>query len=316
MSKALIFGATGQDGSYLSEFLLKKGYSVHGVVRRSSAINPRLAFMQDVKFHYGDVLDGSFVHNLIAKTRPKEIYNLAAQSDVKVSFDNPEYTSKVNALGTLNILEAIRNNWRTAKFYQASSSEMFGKVQETPQTENTPFYPRSPYGVSKVFAHYLTRNYREAYGLFAVGGILYNHESPRRGEEFLSRKVTKAVARIKAGKQDYLYLGSMDPKRDWGYAPDYVEGIWQMLQQDSPDEFILATGETHSVQEFVEEAFSYAGLDWRKHVKQDKNLIRPSEVQLLVGDYSKAKEKMGWEPKTTFKQLVQIMVDADLGAEK
>lgn len=313
--KALITGVTGQDGTYLAEFLLEKGYTVHGLARRSSSPNPRNHLLQDVQLHYGDVLDANAMHELVKSVRPDEVYNLAAQSDVKVSFENAEYTTRVNALGTLNLLEAIRLNWRSARFYQASTSEMFGKVQAVPQVETTTFYPRSPYGASKAYAHYIVRNYREAYNLFAVAGILYNHESPRRGEEFLSRKVTKAVARIKLGLQDTLLLGDLEPKRDWGYAPDYVEGMWMMLRHDTPDEFILATGENHSVKEFVQEAFKCVGLDYRQYVKKDKRFMRPSEVNTLLGDASKARNILGWESKVGFKELVKIMVEEDLKNE-
>ncbi len=323
MKKALITGITGQDGSYLAELLLDKGYEVHGIIRRASSFNTgRLEHIykdshyKDARLflHYGDLTDAVMLSKLLYQVKPDEIYNLAAQSHVRVSFDIPEYTGDVTALGTLRILEAIRETELQCKFYQASSSEMFGKVMETPQKETTPFYPRSPYACAKVFGHWLTVNYRESYNMFACSGILFNHESPRRGETFVTRKVTRAVARIKAGVQDALYMGNLDAKRDWGYAPEYVEAMWRMLQQDAPDDYVVATGETHTVREFLEESFGYVGLDWQKYVKQDPRYYRPAEVDLLLGDPSKAKEKLGWVPKTLFVDLVRIMVDADMKA--
>ena len=318
--KALITGITGQDGSYLAELLLSKGYEVHGIVRRASTFNrgrldeiysdPQLNETR-LFLHYGDLTDGSLVR-LLDRVQPEEIYNLGAQSHVRVSFDNPEYTSDVNATGSVRLLEAIREAGIKPRFYQASSSEMYGLVREVPQTENTPFYPRSPYAVSKVFAFWMTVNYREAYGLHATNGILFNHESPRRGEGFVTRKITRAVAHITAGLQYKLYLGNLDAKRDWGYAKEYVEAMWLMLQQDQPDDYVVATGETHSVREFLEESFHYAGLDWQKYVELDRRYLRPSEVDLLIGDGSKAKRKLNWEPKTKFKELVRLMVDADI----
>jgi GDPmannose 4,6-dehydratase len=318
--KALITGITGQDGSYLAELLLSKGYEVHGIVRRASTFNrgrldeiysdPQLSETH-LFLHYGDLTDGSLVR-LLDRVKPDEIYNLGAQSHVRVSFDNPEYTSDVNATGTVRLLEAIRESGIKPRFYQASSSEMYGLVQEVPQTEKTPFYPRSPYAVTKVFAYWMTVNYREAYGMHATNGILFNHESPRRGEGFVTRKITRAVAQIKAGLQNKLYLGNLDAKRDWGYAKEYVEAMWLMLQQDKPDDYVVATGETHSVREFLEESFTYAGLDWKKYVELDPRYLRPSEVDLLIGDGSKAKRQLNWEPKTKFKELVRLMVDADI----
>ena len=325
MKKALITGITGQDGSYLAELLLAKGYEVHGIIRRASTFNTgridhlyQDPHINDVQLflHYGDTADSTSLIKLLYCIQPDEIYHLAAQSHVRVSFDIPEYTGDVTGLGTLRILEAIRETGVKAKFYQASSSEMYGKVQEVPQRETTPFYPRSPYGAAKVYAYWVTVNYRESYGIFACNGILFNHESPRRGETFVTRKVTSAVAHIKAGLQDKLYLGNLDAKRDWGYAKEYVEAMWRMLQQEESDDYVIATGETHAVHEFVEEAFSYAGLDWRDHVEIDPKYYRPSEVDLLVGDASKAKRVLEWEPKTTFKDLVSLMVDADMVALK
>ena len=325
MKKALITGITGQDGSYLAELLLAKGYEVHGIIRRASTFNtgridhlyqdPHINDIQ-LFLHYGDTADSTSLIKLLYRIQPDEIYHLAAQSHVRVSFDIPEYTGDVTGLGTLRILEAIRETGVKAKFYQASSSEMYGKVQEVPQRETSPFYPRSPYGAAKVYAYWITVNYRESYRIFACNGILFNHESPRRGETFVTRKVTRAVAHIKAGLQDKLYLGNLDAKRDWGYAKEYVEAMWRMLQQEEPDDYVIATGEPHSVQEFVEEAFSYAGLDWQDHVEIDPKYYRPSEVDLLVGDASKAKRVLEWEPKTTFKDLVSLMVDADMSALK
>ena len=323
MKKALITGITGQDGSYLAELLLAKGYEIHGIIRRASTFNTERIdhlyqdpHINDVQLflHYSDIADSTSLIKLLYRIQPDEIYHLAAQSHVRVSFDIPEYTGDVTGLGTLRILEAIRETGVKAKFYQASSSEMYGKVQEVPQRETTPFYPRSPYGAAKVYAYWTTVNYRESYGIFACNGILFNHESPRRGETFVTRKVTRAVAHIKAGLQDKLYLGNLNAKRDWGYAKEYVEAMWRMLQQEESDDYVIATGETHAVQEFVEEAFAYAGLDWRDYVEIDPKYYRPSEVDLLVGDASKAKRVLEWEPKTTFKDLVSLMVDADMAA--
>jgi GDPmannose 4,6-dehydratase len=323
LKRALITGITGQDGSYLAELLLSKGYEVHGVIRRASNFNTgRIdSLYQDphvngvrLFLHYGDIADSTNMIKLLYRLQPQEIYHLAAQSHVRVSFDIPEYTGDVTALGTTRILEAIRETGLNAKFYQASSSEMFGKVQEIPQRESTPFYPRSPYAAAKLYAHWLTVNYRESYGVFACSGILFNHESPRRGETFVTRKITRAVAAIKAGLQDELYMGNLDARRDWGYAPEYVEAMWLMLQQDTPDDYVIATGETHSVREFLEEAFSHVGLDWKQHVKIDPRYFRPSEVDLLVGDASKAKRILGWQSKVDFRSLVHLMVDADIEA--
>jgi GDPmannose 4,6-dehydratase len=318
--KALVTGITGQDGSYLAELLLSKGYEVHGLIRRASSFNTaRLEHLYadphqqaTLKLHYGDLSDASALARLIGKIAPDEIYNLAAQSHVRVSFDGPEYTTDITATGAVRLLEAIRETGIKTKFYQASSSEMYGKVLEIPQRETTPFYPRSPYGCAKVFAYWITVNYRESYGLFACNGILFNHESPRRGETFVTRKITRAVAHIQAGLQDKLYLGNLDAQRDWGYAKEYVEAMWLMLQQGQPDDYVIATNETHRVREFLEGAFGHAGLDWRKHVEIDANYFRPAEVDLLIGDYSKAKQKLGWQPKTTFNELVKLMVDADI----
>lgn len=319
--RALITGITGQDGSYLAELLLSKGYEVHGVIRRASTFNTsRLEQIyadphvqkSSLKLHYGDLSDASALSRLIGKIAPEEIYNLAAQSHVRVSFDSPEYTTDITATGAVRLLEAIRETGIKPRFYQASSSEMFGKAQDIPQRETTPFYPRSPYGCAKVYAHWITVNYRESYDLFACSGILFNHESPRRGETFVTRKITRAAAHIKAGLQQKLYLGNLDAKRDWGYAKEYVEAMWLMLQQDQPDDYVIATNETHSVREFLEAAFAHAGLTWQKHVEIDPNYFRPTEVDLLIGDYSKAKQKLGWEPKTTFNALARLMVDADM----
>jgi GDPmannose 4,6-dehydratase len=321
MKKALITGITGQDGSYLADLLLSKDYEVHGIIRRASTFNTsRIDHLyQDshvngvrLFLHYGDLSDSVNLVKLIYELKPDEIYHLAAQSHVRVSFDIPEYTSDITGIGTIRILEAIREAGVRARFYQASSSEMYGKVQAVPQTETTPFWPRSPYGVAKVFAYWATVNYRESYGLHATNGILFNHESPRRGETFVTRKITRAVARIKRGLQKELYLGNLDAKRDWGYAKEYVEGMWLMLQHDQPGDYILATNETHTVREFCEEAFAHAGLDWQQYVKHDQRYERPAEVELLIGDPSKAKREFGWEPKITFHGLVQLMVDADL----
>lgn len=321
--KALITGITGQDGSYLAELLLKKGYEVHGIIRRSSSFNTaRIAGIYkdphepdaQLRLHYGDLTDGSAMNQVLKTVQPNEIYHLGAQSHVRVSFDIPEYTGDVTGVGTLRILEAIRDTGVKTKFYQASSSEMFGLVQETPQSEKTPFYPRSPYACAKVYAYWLTVNYREGYNMFACNGILFNHESPRRGETFVSRKISRGVARIKAGLDQYLYLGNLKAQRDWGYAPEYVEAMWLMLQQDKPDDYIVATGETHTVEEFVEAAFRHVGLDWKKHVKIDSHYFRPTEVDLLIGNAAKAKKVLNWQPKVKFKDLVKIMVDADLEA--
>ena len=319
--RALITGITGQDGSYLAELLLSKGCEVHGIIRRASTFNtgrldhiysdPHLS-KTALKLHYGDLSDASAMARLIDQIAPDEIYNLAAQSHVRVSFDSPEYTTDITATGVVRLLEAIRETGIKPRFYQASSSEMFGKVQEVPQRETTPFYPRSPYGCAKVYAHWITVNYRESYGLHASNGILFNHESPRRGETFVTRKITRAVAHIQAGLQQKLYLGNLDAKRDWGYAQEYVQAMWLMLQQDQPDDYVIATNETHSVREFLEAAFAHAGLDWRKYVEIDANYYRPTEVDLLIGDYSKAKKKLGWEPKTRFVDLVKLMVEADV----
>lgn len=321
MKKALITGITGQDGSYLAEFLLKKDYEVHGLYRRSSSFNTgRLeGIRQDphvpnARFlgRYGDLSDGVSLVKMLYELQPDEIYHLGAQSHVRVSFDIPEYTADITALGTIRILEAIRETGVRPRFYQASSSEMFGKVAEIPQCETTPFHPRSPYAVSKVFAYWATVNYRESYDMFACNGILFNHESPRRGETFVTRKITRAIAYIKAGLQKKLYLGNLDAKRDWGYAKEYVEAMWLMLQQDKPDDYVIATGETHSVREFCEAAFAHAGLDWQKYVEIDQRYFRPAEVDVLVGNAAKAKKQLGWEPQTKFKDLVRLMVDADI----
>jgi GDPmannose 4,6-dehydratase len=311
--KAFITGITGQDGSYLAEILLEKDYEVYGMVRRSSTFNrSRIDHLYGrLELVYGDLGDGSSLNQLMRTIRPDEVYNLGAQSHVRVSFDIPEYTADVVALGTLRLLDAIREGDLRCRFYQASSSEMFGKVHEVPQNEETEFHPRSPYAVGKLFAHWITRNYREAYGMYAVNGILFNHESPRRAESFVTRKITVAIGSILRGEQKELRLGNLEAKRDWGYALDYMEGAWRMLQQDEPDDYVLATGETHSVQEFLEAAFTYAGLDWRDYVKIDPRYFRPAEVDLLIGDYSKAKEKLGWEPTVRFEELVRMMVDAD-----
>lgn len=318
---AFITGITGQDGSYLAEFLLSKGYEVYGLVRRSSTYNrERIEHLfkdaqhKNTKFGlaHGDLTDASNISRLIGDIEPNEIYNLGAQSHVRTSFDAPEYTANVVALGTLRILEIIRDLKFKPKFYQASSSEMFGKIREAPQSEKTPFYPRSPYGIAKVFGYGVTVNYREAYGIHASNGILFNHESPRRGENFVTRKITTGIAEILAGKKDKIYLGNLDAKRDWGYAPEYVDAMWRILQQDTPDDYVIATGETHSIREFLTEAFSLAGIsDWGKYVGVDPIYYRPTEVDLLIGDPSKAKEKLGWEPKVKFKELVRIMLEAD-----
>jgi GDPmannose 4,6-dehydratase len=321
MKKALITGITGQDGSYLAELLLGKGYEVHGIIRRASTFNTgRIdALYQDphvhgirLFLHYGDMADSTNLIRLLYHIQPDEIYHLAAQSHVKVSFDIPEYTADVTGLGTVRILEAIRETQVRARFYQASSSEMFGNAAEVPQRETTPLRPRSPYAAAKAFAHWTTLNFREAYNVFACSGILFNHESPRRGETFVTRKITRAVAEIRQGLQDVLYLGNLDARRDWGFAPDYVEAMWLMLQEPSPDDYVIATGETHSVREFLAEAFSYVDLDWKDYVREDPRYYRPTEVDVLVGDASKARKALGWSPSVGFKDLVRLMVDADL----
>ncbi|MEI0549839.1 GDP-mannose 4,6-dehydratase [Brachyspira intermedia] len=321
MKKALITGITGQDGSYLTELLLEKGYEVHGIIRRSSSFNTERIdhlysdpHINDVRMflHYGDLSDSSNLSRILERIQPDEIYNLAAQSHVRVSFDMPEYTADVTGLGTIRLLDAIKETQIKTKFYQASTSELYGKVVETPQTEKTPFYPRSPYACAKVYSYWITVNYRESYDMYACNGILFNHESPRRGETFVTKKITHAIARILNKEQDKLYLGNLDSKRDWGYAKDYVEAMWLMLQQDKADDYVIATGETHSVKEFLDEAFGLVGLDWKKYVEIDPRYYRPTEVDLLLGDPTKAKEKLGWQPKTTFKELVKIMLDYDL----
>ncbi len=316
MKKALITGITGQDGSYLAELLLQKGYEVHGIVRRSSntSFGRIQAIQHRLHIHHADLYDQMSLIEAIESSEPNEIYNLAAQSFVPVSWRQPVLTGEFTALSVTKMLEAVRTVNKKIKFYQASSSEMFGKVIETPQKETTPFYPRSPYGVAKVYGHFITVNYRESYDMFACSGILFNHESPRRGLEFVTRKVTDGVAQITAGKLKKLAMGNLDAKRDWGYAKDYVEAMWLMLQQKSPDDYVIATNETHSVRELLSVAFARAGLDYKKHVYIDKRFVRPAEVDLLMGDYSKAKRKMGWKPRTTFKELINLMVDADLEA--
>ena len=327
MKRALITGITGQDGSYLAEFLLAKGYEVHGIIRRASTFNTSRIdhlyadpHVNGVRFflHYGDLTDAVQMVKLLYDLKPDEIYNLGAQSHVRVSFDIPEYTGDVDGLGTLRILEAVREAGlaKNVRFYQASSSEMFGKVQEVPQTERTPFWPRSPYACAKVYAYWLTVNYRESYRLHASNGILFNHESPRRGETFVTRKITRAAARIKLGLQQSVYLGNLEAKRDWGYAKEYVEMMWLMLQQDEPGDYVVATNETHSVRDFCAEAFGLLELDWKQHVQFDARYERPSEVDLLIGDPAKAKRQLGWEPKVRFKDLVKIMIDADLELAK
>lgn len=340
MKKALITGITGQDGSYLAELLLEKGYEVHGMIRRASTFNTERIdhLYQDphingvrLFLHYGDLSDGSNISRLIGKIRPDEIYHLGAQSHVRVSFDIPEYTGDIDGLGTVRILDAIKDSGVQTKFYQASSSEMFGKVLEVPQTEKTPFYPRSPYACAKVYGYWITKNYRESYGMFASNGILFNHESPRRGETFVTRKITRGLSRIVCGLEDTLYLGNIDAKRDWGYAKDYAEGMWKILQSDSPDDYVLATNETHTVREFIGEAAAILGIElvWEgsgvneegKDARTGKTIIRidpkyfrPAEVDLLIGDPSKAKKELGWEPKTKFRELVRLMTDADFAA--
>lgn len=328
MKKAFITGITGQDSSYLADLLLEKGYEVHGLVRRSSkyiiGAHEGSLYHEDVTIHharlhlyYGDLSDFSSIARIIATVQPDEVYNLAAMSDVRVSFDIPEYTSDISGLGALRVIEAVRQSGKPGtKIYQASTSELYGKVAEVPQSETTPFHPRSPYSVSKQYAFWMSKNYREAYGMFISNGILFNHESPRRGPNFLTRKISRAVADIMLGSRRKVYLGNLDAKRDWGYAPEYVEAMWKMLQQEKADDYVLATGETHSVREFLEEAFSIAGKRWEDYVEIKKELFRPAEVDLLVGDASKAKRDFGWEPKVKFKQLVKILVEADLEAAK
>jgi len=321
--KALITGITGQDGSYLAELLLEKGYEVHGMIRRSSSFNTERIdhLYQDphvngVKLflHYGDLSDSASISHFLHDLQPDEVYHLGAQSHVRVSFDIPEYTGDVTGLGTTRLLEAIRETCPKARFYQASSSEMYGLVQAVPQREDTPFYPRSPYGAAKVYGYWMTVNYRESYNMHASNGILFNHESPRRGETFVTRKITRAVARIKAGLQKDLYMGNLDAKRDWGYAKEYVEAMWLMVQQEKGDDYVVATGETHSVREFLEVAFAHANLDWQEFVKIDPRYFRPAEVDLLIGDSSKARKVLNWEPKTTFAELCKIMVEADIAS--
>jgi len=318
--KALITGITGQDGSYLAEFLLKKGYQVYGIIRRSSSFNTdRIDHLyQDphkqpqLKLLYGDLTDGGNLSQILNDIQPDEVYNLGAQSHVRVSFDQPIYTVNVDALGTLRLLEALRMMKNPPRFYQASSSEMYGKVVQTPQTEETPFYPRSPYGCAKVYSFWQTVNYREAYNIFACNGILFNHESPRRGETFVTRKITRAATRIKLGLQEKLYLGNIEAKRDWGFAGDYVEAMWKMLQHDTPDDYVVATGQTYSVRQFLDEVFGHLSLDWNQYVEIDPRYYRPTEVDLLLGDASKAKRQLGWEPKVTFHQLAQMITNADM----
>lgn len=325
--RALLTGITGQDGSYLAELLLEKGYEVHGLIRRTSTFNTdRIDHIyvdphnEEARLflHYGDLTDGTMLRRVLEQVQPHEVYNLGAQSHVRVSFDSPEYTADSVGMGTLRLLEAIRDyQHRTdleVRFYQAGSSEMFGKVQEIPQRETTPFYPRSPYACAKVYAHWQTVNYRESYNLFACNGILFNHESPRRGETFVTRKITRAVARIVAGQQKKLYLGNLDAKRDWGYAKDYVRAMWLMLQQESPDDYVVATGETHAISEFLDIAFEHVNLDWHSYVEFDPRYLRPAEVDLLIGDPTKAKQALGWEPTVSFEELVKLMVEADLEA--
>jgi GDPmannose 4,6-dehydratase len=315
--KAFITGITGQDGSYLAELLLDKGYEVHGLVRRSSSFNTwRIDHVRSrVTLHYGDLVDQYSLVRTLQKVGPDEVYNLAAQSHVKVSFEMPEYTADVSAVGVLRLLDAVREIGLAARVYQAGSSEMFGLVQETPQTEKTPFYPRSPYACAKVFGHNITVNYREGYGMHISNGILFNHESPRRGENFVTRKITLGLAAIKQGRTKELRLGNLDAKRDWGFARDYVEAMWLMLQQPQADDYVIATGETHSVREFLEEAFSYVGMKWQDYVKVDEKYFRPSEVDLLLGNPAKAARVLGWKPKVGFKELVRLMVDADLNGQ-
>lgn len=318
--KAFITGITGQDGSYLAELLLDKGYEVYGIIRRSSSFNTsRIEHLyqdphQQTRLHllYGNLTDGSRIREILHDIKPDEVYNLGAQSHVRVSFDEPLFTAEVDAIGTLNVLEAVRWLEPAPRFYQASSSEMYGMVQEVPQNEKTPFHPRSPYACAKVYSYWQTVNYREAYNLFSCNGILFNHESPRRGETFVTRKITRAATRIKLGLQDKLYLGNLDAKRDWGFAGDYVEAMWRMLQQDEADDFVIATGETHSVREFLDEVFGYLDLDWEEYVEIDQRYFRPSEVDLLLGDPSKARDKLNWQPQVTFSGLARMMVDHDM----
>ena len=323
MKKAMITGITGQDGSYLAELLLEKGYEVHGIVRRASSFNRQridhlctnpAIYGKKLFLHYGDLTDAGRLSNLVYDVKPDEIYNLGAQSHVRISFDMPDLTGEIDALGTLRLLEAVRaaGLTKSVRFYQASTSELYGKVQEVPQRETTPFYPRSPYAVAKLYAFWAVKNYREAYGIFGSNGILFNHESPRRGENFVTRKITRSVARIKLGMQDDLRLGNIEAKRDWGFAGDYVEGMWRILQHPKPDDFVLATGEMHSVREFLQEAFSYVGLDWEKYTHHDSVYDRPSEVDQLLGCAEKAERELGWRPKVTFKELVRMMMDADI----
>jgi len=314
MRNALVIGITGQDGSYLAELLLEKGYRVHGLVRRASSFNTsRIDHILDrLTLHYGDLVDSSSLHAVLREARPEEIYNLGAQSHVLISFETPEYTGDVNAAGVGRLLEAIRVSGLKTRYYQASTSELFGQADEVPQTERTRFHPRSPYGCAKAYAFYMTQNYREAYGMYCCNGILFNHESPRRSENFVTRKITRAVGRIVAGTQRKLGLGNLEAKRDWGYAPDYVLGMWQMLQLDKPSDFVLATGETHSVREFLERAFGRAGLDWHKYVEPAERQIRPADVEILLGDATHAKKTLSWEPKVRFEGLVDLMVDADI----
>lgn len=322
MKKALITGITGQDGSYLAELLLSKGYEVHGLIRRASTFNTRRidhiyhdphgnGDPVNLYLHYGDITASDTLLDIIYNVRPEEIYHLAAQSHVRVSFDMPEYTGDSTGLGTIRILEAMRKSGIKSRFYQASSSEMFGAAHP-PQNENTPFEPRSPYAAAKVYSYWVTRNYREGYGMFCSNGILFNHESPRRGETFVTRKITRALAAIMAGKQKYLYLGNLDAKRDWGYAPEYVEAMWSILQQDQPDDYVIGTGESHTIREFLDEAFGYVGMDWEEFVRIDPRYFRPTEVDYLLADASRAQQKLGWKPKICFHELVRIMVDADL----
>jgi GDPmannose 4,6-dehydratase len=323
--RALLTGITGQDGSYLTEFLLAKGYEVYGVIRRASTFNThRIDHLYEdpheptanLRLVYGDLADASSLNRIIRTIKPDEIYNLGAQSHVRVSFDIPEYTGEVTGLGTTRLLEAVRETGLAPKFYQASSSELYGGTTEVPQNEGTKFHPRSPYAAAKAYAYYMTVNYREAYGLFACNGILFNHESPRRGETFVTRKITRAVANIVLGRQHELYLGNLEARRDWGFAGDYVEAMWLMLQHPQPDDYVIATGETHSVREFLDEAFGYVGLDWHEHVRRDSRYLRPTEVDLLCGDAGKARSQLGWRPRVSFQELVRMMVDADLEREK
>lgn len=324
MKRALITGVTGQDGSYLAELLLEKGYEVHGLIRRASSFNTgrvdalyRDPLYSDTRFflHYGDLTDSTSLNRLLRKIKPDEIYNLGAQSHVRVSFDIPEYTGEVTGLGTVRLLDAILDSGIDTRFYQASSSEMYGRVLEVPQKETTPFYPRSPYGCAKVYSYWITVNYREAYNLHASNGILFNHESPRRGETFVTRKITRALARILKGEQNHLFLGNLEARRDWGFAKDYVEAMWMMLQQKTADDYVIATGETYSVKDFLDEAFGLVGRSWEEHVKIEPRYYRPTEVDLLIGDATKAREKLGWKPKCSFKELVKLMVVDDLRLE-